>query len=102
MATKLIDTHHEAKLRRLAELNAELAELEADLIFTPEEPASLDTVVRFRKFDRQYTYAAIKVGYEWYLTQNPERPQDRRPPKTWSELLTFIGERNFDTIEVLA
>jgi hypothetical protein len=70
---------------------------------TPVEPTELGAVVRFKKFG--YTYAALKVerlvGTQWYLTQNPTRSQDRKLPKTWAELLDFIGERNWDSIEEL-
>lgn len=86
----------EALQRQLAEIQAGLASL------VPDEPAGQGTVVRFRKYNRRYTYAAIRVLSEWYLTQNPTRPQDRKAPKTWAELLDFVGERNWDTIEVLS
>lgn len=109
MATSIAVSRADAQAA-LAEAQAKLAEfvsniddLKAVLAMTkPNEPAGLGTVVRFRKYDRRYTYAAIKVGLEWYLTQNPARPQDRKEPKKWSSLLDFVGERNWDTIEVLS
>jgi hypothetical protein len=106
VATKLVSTQHAEAQAKLAELKAQLDKVQESLAgYTPVEPIEYGTVVRFRKY-QSYTYAAIKVpavgGTVWYLTQNPTRPQDRKSPKTWSELLDFIGERNYHTIEVLS
>lgn len=109
MATSLIESRAAAK-KQVEDLGASLAWLAAELDaaksrlknLTPEEPLGQGTVVRFKKYNRRYTYAAIRVGSEWYLSQNPTRPQDRKAPKYWSELLEFIGDRNWDTIEVLS
>lgn len=88
---------------RIAELTEELLAAQNRLLaLTPDEPAGQGTVVRFLKYNQHYTYAALRVGDEWYLTQNPTRAQDRRAPKTWAELLEFVGERNWDSIAVLS
>jgi hypothetical protein len=108
MATKLVSTQHAEAQAKLAELKAQLDKVQESLAgYTPVEPVGYDNVIRFKKFNQGYTYAAIKVmsyaaGPVWYLTQNPTRTQDRKSPKTWSELLDFIGERNYHTIEVLS
>jgi hypothetical protein len=103
----LVSTQHAEAKAKLAELKAQLDKVQESLAgYTPDEPIEYGTVVRFRKFNQSYTYAAIKVptvgGTVWYLTQNPTRTQDRKAPKSWDELLDFIGERNYDTIEVLS
>lgn len=109
MATSLIGSRAAAK-KQVEDLEASLAQLVSGLdqakarlkSLVPDEPLGQGTVVRFKKYNRRYTYAAIRVGSEWYLSQNPTRPQDRKAPKYWSELLEFIGDRNWDTIEVLS
>ncbi|QKO02469.1 hypothetical protein KIV64_gp19 [Mycobacterium phage DroogsArmy] len=73
----------------------------------PLEPAGKDVVIRFRKYDRRYSFAALKVvgiGYpKWFLTQDGTRSSRQgKAPMVWSDLLDFIGERNWDTIEVLS
>jgi hypothetical protein len=102
MATSIAVNRSVLKNRAEA-LEAQLREIQKGLAsLVPDEPVGLGTVIRFKKFNRQYSYAAIKVGDEWYLTQNPNRPQDRKLPKTWDELLDFVGERNWETVEVLS
>lgn len=71
--------------------------------FTPDEPLGQAAVVRFKKFRHAYSYAAIRVGDHWYVTQDGTRTSRQGvAPLAWDELLEWIGERNWDTIEVLS
>jgi hypothetical protein len=103
MARPLVTTASRAKLKLLENLQSQVAELSEELEgFTPQEPAGLNTVVRFRKYRAQYSFAAIKVGTSWYLTQDGSRSSRQgHAPKTWDELLEFIGDRNWASVEVL-
>ncbi|AGK87552.1 hypothetical protein M045_gp73 [Mycobacterium phage HINdeR] len=85
--------------RRLDVAKAKLAEITSG----PAEPVEDFTVVRFRKYNQMYTFAAMKVGRRWFLTQDGSRTSKQgKAPMVWSDLLDFIGERNWDTIEVLS
>lgn len=93
----------------IATLEQTLTEARAKLAQSkrPLEPAGKDVVIRFRKYDRRYSFAALKVvgiGYpKWFLTQDGTRSSRQgKAPMVWSDLLDFIGERNWDTIEVLS
>jgi len=70
----------------------------------PEEPAETGSVIRFRKYRGAYTFAALKVpAGRWFLTQDGSRtPRQGYAPKDWGQLLTFIGEHNWGSIEVLS
>lgn len=93
--------------RRVAEQTvAELASVAASL--TPSEPDGVGTVVRFTKWDG-YHYAAIRGKDDafgkgvWYFTQDPTRSGGNKMlPKNWVGLLDTVGERNWDTLEVLS
>lgn len=67
------------------------------------EPKEQGSVIRFAKFNQEYQFAAIKIGDGWYVTQDGSRSSRQGySPKAWSELLTWIGDRNWETIEVLS
>ncbi|AGK88003.1 hypothetical protein M041_gp16 [Mycobacterium phage Severus] len=87
-----LEVHLEKARQQLAELTSELP-----------EPAEEGTVIRFRKYNQIYTFAAIKVGGSWFITQDGSRTSRQgHAPKSWSQLLAWIGERNWNTIEVLS
>lgn len=94
--------------RRKAEATvAELAAVAASL--TPAEPKDEGTVVRWTKWEGGYQYASIRGKNDfldngvWYTTQDPQRTGGNRIlPMSWNDLLTRIGERNWDTLEVLS
>lgn len=74
-----------------------------DTITPLPEPVEQGSVIRFRKYDQKYSFAAIKIDYHWYVTQDGSRSaRQGRPPMLWSELLDWIGERNYSTVEVLS
>jgi hypothetical protein len=62
----------------------------------------LPPVVRFTKFDG-YSYAAIRTpDGTWFTTQDPRRYGDQRIfPMTWADLLDWLGERNWSSLELL-
>lgn len=68
----------------------------------PNEPEALDGRSPIIRFDKRfhsgtkvYEYAAIGIFGHWYLTgQNRDR-------FTWSELMEWIGEENWDSVRVL-
>ncbi|MBB5167101.1 hypothetical protein [Mycobacterium sp. AZCC_0083] len=110
MATTLVPTGQDRKLAklRIQELEEQLA-LERSLLADPIEPALNHAVIRFVKYDQKYTFAAIRAytnaadGGIWFVTQDGSRSSRQgHAPKTWTELLAFIGERNWPNIEVLA
>lgn len=71
--------------------------------FTPDEPLGQAAVVRFKKFRHAYSYAAIRVGDHWYVTQDGTRTSRQGvAPLAWDDLLEWIGDRNWDSIEVLS
>lgn len=100
----------EASERAIAAATAAIDEAKAALKgLTPDEPAGADAVVRFRKYNGRYSYAAIKTvegpleQARWFVTQDGTRSARQGiPPKTWPELLEWIGERNWDAIRVLS
>ncbi|AFF28348.1 hypothetical protein FDI09_gp22 [Mycobacterium phage Twister] len=105
MATALIDTTEAARTKRWIELlERKLQDAQEKLsTLSPVEPAEEGTVVRFRKYNQVYTFAAIKVGHLWFITQDGSRTSRQgHAPKTWQALLDWIGERNWSTIEVLS
>jgi hypothetical protein len=95
------------------------AEAELLALTTPVEPEANGSVVRFTTTfsrlymrgtasnsshyiaDNVYTYAAIKRGVYWYLTQDGSRSDSRKSRMIWPTLLDFCGKRNWDTIEVI-
>jgi hypothetical protein len=93
---------------KLAAAAAELEDINEDLqYYVPVEPLAEDVVIRFRKYGLAYTFAAIRIitgigDAVWYITQDGTRPQSRKAPKTWGDLLEWIGERNWGTIAVLS
>ena len=102
MAQSLVSNR--ASLRQqIADAEAALAQAKAALSATvPDEPLGLAAVVRFKKYRHAYSYAAIRTPNGlWYLTQDGTRPGSRKAPKTWAELLEWIGESNWSGIEVL-
>lgn len=102
MAQSLVSNR--ASLRQqIADAEAALAQAKAALSATvPDEPLGLAAVVRFKKYRHAYSYAAIRTPNGlWYLTQDGTRPGSRKAPKTWTELLEWIGESNWSGIEVL-
>lgn len=68
----------------------------------PTEPAGDEVVIKFKKYNQAYSFAALKVGGGlWYITQDGSRSSKQgHEPMTWARLLEFIGERNWDTIKV--
>ena len=94
---------------RIRELEDQLA-VEKALLQRPAEPLGRDVVIRFTKYGSGYTFAALKVGgsnpfepAKWFLTQDGSRTSRQgHPPKVWADLLTWIGERNWASIEVLS
>ncbi|ASZ75510.1 hypothetical protein KIW74_gp18 [Mycobacterium phage Kimona] len=82
-------------------LNRAKAQLE-ELLSVPQEPAE-GSVIKFRKFNQAYTFAALRIGDRWFVTQDGSRSSRQGySPKTWEQLLVWIGERNWSTIEVLS
>ncbi|AFU20696.1 hypothetical protein SEA_CHUPACABRA_70 [Mycobacterium phage Chupacabra] len=105
MATALIDTAEAARTKRWIDLlERKLQDAQEKLsTLTPVEPAEEGSVVRFRKYNQIYTFAAIKVGDRWFITQDGSRTSRQgHAPKTWAQLLEWIGERNWTTVEVLS
>lgn len=108
MATKLTTQRKAVKeaaddiAARIAALQAQQAEA-VSLLATlrPDQPSGLGTVVRFKKWG-DYTYAAIRAGNSWYITQDPTRVSSRVGAKSWDGLLEWMTDRNWDTIEVLS
>lgn len=84
----------DAMTRRLAEAQLELnrrADLSAGV---GSEPEPYSVVVFSKKFSRtdrarEYTYAAIRIGDKWYITQSSQ--YTIKSPMTWEELLEFTG-----------
>lgn len=76
------------------------------LVSKPIEPVHdgtmLPPVVRFTKFDG-YSYAAIRTpDGTWFTTQDPGRYGNQRIfPMTWADLLDWLGERNWSSLELL-
>lgn len=110
MATNLIESTSVDALQRIAELEDELAAAKKLLEQRPAEPSGTATVVRFRKYGQAYSFAAIRIGNTigsrvgiWYVTQDGTRTSRQGiGPKSWDELLDWIGDRNVSTIEVLS
>lgn len=78
------------------------------LVARPVEPTGEGAVVRWEKAwssdsPEGYQYAAIHDGDgTWYTTQDPRRTgKNKILPSTWDELLAVIGERNWNTLELL-
>lgn len=89
------------------------------LVARPQEPTEVGAVVRWEKSwgdpdttEGVYQYAAISDGEgTWYTTQDPRRTgkntgtgrprRDKILPSTWDELLDRIGERHWETLELL-
>lgn len=104
MSTLLVDQSRAEIQGRLAEVRAEAAELESLLADSrPQEPEAEGSVIRFRKYNGCYSFAAIRTpNGSWYITQNGSRsPRQGHAPKGWDALLDWIGVRNWDAIEVL-
>lgn len=67
----------------------------------PLEPFGEVPVVRFQKWGG-YNYAAIRPdNQDWFVTQCG-RNQYRIAPMSWEELLTFIGDENWHSLELLS
>lgn len=110
MATQLVTASPSLIQARISELEDLLNEEKALLALAqrPVEPVEKDAVIRFRKYDQQYSFAAIAAGKNtfghklWYITQDGSRTSRQgHAPKLWMDLLQWIGQRNWDTIEVL-
>ncbi|DAZ90319.1 hypothetical protein [Mycobacteroides abscessus] len=86
------------KVRRYESLLAKLPEM-------PKEPFGTFTVVRFKKIrerdGQSLTYAAIRNGDQWTLTQHPSSnyPQN---PRRWADLMNWIGQDQWHTVEVMS
>jgi hypothetical protein len=115
VATSLVTVSKDLVEARIAELTAELAKEQQTLAtLRPDEPSGTSTVIRFQKFD--YTWAAIKVGgsigdyirtgqpeARWFVTQDGSRTARQGvPPMKWDDLLDWISQRNWNSIEVLS
>jgi len=122
MATSLVEEAVQGLDARIEELEAELTlAKEARAWYLPDEPSEEGTVIRFVKPNLSLqlaqsqgalieawhrslaSLAAIKAGDRWYITQDGAcYAYDGWPAKTWNELLSWIGERNWHRIEVLS
>ncbi|QGH80642.1 hypothetical protein SEA_RAHALELUJAH_82 [Mycobacterium phage Rahalelujah] len=66
----------------------------------PAEPAVDGSVIRFTREDwGPYSYAAIRVGGYWYITQSK---LSRHSCKAWDHFLTWLGEENWHSLELLS
>lgn len=80
------------------------------LMAKPVEPNFDGAVVRWSKWGAgtadarvDYTYASIRTpDGVWYTTQDPRRTGGNKIlPLFWEELLAKIGEKNWNTLELL-
>lgn len=110
MATSLVEVSADLVRARIEDLTRQLELAESDLEeLTPQEPESLHAVIRFWKWDQSYIYVAVKTHLNadgkgvWYISQDGSRTSRQGiPPKTWAQLVAWIGERNWARIEVLS
>ncbi|QBP31097.1 hypothetical protein SEA_REFUGE_79 [Mycobacterium phage Refuge] len=65
----------------------------------PAEPSEDGSVVRFRKWDSAYSYAAIRIDGYWFLTQGK---MARVSPRRWDEFLDWVGEEGWPSLELLS
>lgn len=115
MSALLVDQSRDGIRAELELARSHVAELESLLTESlPLEPAN-GSVIRFAKYHGVYQFAAIRVDRVvgdltggatmayWYVTQDGSRSSRQgRPPMQWDALLDWIGERNWDSIEVLS
>lgn len=105
MASSLTTINPSALKERIALLQVELAEAEFDLASAkPREPEGKYAVIRFSKYSSGYTFAALRTPSGlWFITQDGSRSSRQgHAPKSWDNLLIWIGERNWAGIEVLS
>lgn len=95
----------QAEYQRLSDARALLERRLNEIADSPALPEPKDTgsVIRFKKYNQAYFFAAIKIGEFWYITQDGARtPAQGKGPYDWEDLLEWIGERNYGTVEVLS
>ncbi|QGJ90224.1 hypothetical protein PBI_SHEAKEIRA_78 [Mycobacterium phage SheaKeira] len=63
----------------------------------PVEPATDGSVVRFTKFGG-YSYAAIRIDGTWFFTQGK---MARISPRDWVDLLDWLGQANWHSLELM-
>ncbi len=109
-------TENPTRLREMAErLMAQADEVELKLASMPREPGPFPLAdatshnapviifqKQFRTGGKIYSYAAIgcmnrQAAYDWYTTG----PQQSGRTWTWNELMEWIGEEMWDTIDVV-
>lgn len=81
---------------KLDRIDDQIAALEAERLRLLTQPADVyedgDVVWFTKTFGRsgshRYTYAAVKVGGRWYVTQSGTR----ETPMTWGSLLDFVSD----------
>lgn len=104
MASTILDADYGIAASRVSALEQALVAARAEMeALVPSEPEAIGSVVRFRKYNFGYTFAAIKTPNElWYITQDGTRTSRQgHAPKSWDDLLAWIGQRNWHRIEVL-
>jgi hypothetical protein len=110
MAVHLVNGTATAARQRIAELETQLEAEKAilEMEATPAEPLEANAVIRFRKYRGTYSFAAIKGGSGdsrnlWFATQDASRStRPGQPPRTWGQLLYWIGSHNWHQIEVMS
>ena len=103
MATSLSTINRGNAQARIESLKVALAEAEFDLASAQPDEPNRDAVIRFYKYNATYPFAAVCAGGEWYVTQNGKRSASQGyPPRKWADLVEWIGQRNWDSIEVLS
>lgn len=96
MALNLVEASNAAREVAIAGL------MDMNLLGIPAEPAADGTVIRFAKYNRSYWFAALRASGKWFVTHSSvSTHKNQHAPRTWPELLQWIGERNWDGIEVL-
>lgn len=103
MATNLSTINRTNAQLRIDSLKVALAEAEFDLSSAQPDEPNRDAVIRFFKYNGSYPFAAICASGLWYVTQNGKRSAAQGyPARKWADLVEWIGERNWDSIEVLS
>lgn len=101
MGVSLLGTTRAEAEAKVASLTHQLDEAVATLEgLAPVEPPP-GSVIRFRKFG--YTWAAISIMGDWYVTQDGSRTERQGVPvRSWAQFLVWVYKENWGTIEVLS
>ena len=68
----------------------------------PAEPGE-GSVIRFTNYDSKYTYAALRAGELWFITQDGTAGSwSRLGAMDWDELLDWLGTDNWYSLELLS